>query len=657
MSEQAPFNVIFGDFSGGLNEYDPPISVPQDMVTLAENVEFFRSPCGERRAGGSVVTITGSGLENKTHMSFLGRYLPSADETAAELIAFAHTPDATPGVLARKTTAWSAITVADAIDVTSPRGFQLAGASFNRKFFLAYKSTVDRLHVWDGTTFRRVGLAAPTAAPTAVDTGGGSFTGTRYYRVREAVLSGSTVLRRSEPSSVLTKAPSGAGTGLVVTKPADMGENATHWELEASTDNANFYRIATTVVGTTTVTDSTAFTTGYNTAANFLSATSGDYTPPISPKFITADNDRLLFIGSWENAAYASRVSWSVVSGDTTGVGNDERVPIFTVNFLDLDSAEGGEFTGSSNAINGYVYVAKMDHLYRLTRRGQISRAYEAFAVSKTIGALPGSMVEGVDEDGNSCLYFLDRNVGPCRVDENGLRHAGTDVQTTWGTVNINATSVVTRVLFYPFKHQVKWWIAVDGGNTPTKQIVLQTNKMRQSELGLRRGWSTATGDASKALCATLFASNIEANAARNITLKPLIGLGGAAASIMLLDTGTTDAGVVYRGKLKTRAIAVADALNWFGVMAAAIVAKASTGVTLYLKALADFGLISLTKSNSLTAAGSETHVVKQYDSLSLSHLQTVQFQLGDDPADAATPAGDWEVNRLIIKARAEETA
>jgi hypothetical protein len=149
-------------------------------------------------------------------------------------------------------------------------------------------------------------------------------------------MSGSTVLRRSEPGATLTFAPSGTKTGAVITKPASIGESETHWEIEASTDNANFYRLAQTVVGTTTYTDTVALGTGYATSGT-LSADTGDYTRIPSGKFLVSDDDRLVIAGSWENADYASRIWWTPVYGDTTGVGNDERLEMDTDPFLDLD--------------------------------------------------------------------------------------------------------------------------------------------------------------------------------------------------------------------------------------------------------------------------------------------------------------------------------
>src|SRR4029434_3842198 len=79
----------------------------------------------------------------------------------------------------------------------------MVGVGMNGKFFLAYDSDVNRLHVWDGSTVRRVGLA-PAGTPTAPPTGGVGTTITRSYRQRNVVMTGAVVVRRSEPSGVST---------------------------------------------------------------------------------------------------------------------------------------------------------------------------------------------------------------------------------------------------------------------------------------------------------------------------------------------------------------------------------------------------------------------------------------------------------------------
>lgn len=648
---------VISDLTGGINQYDTPGEIPNDQCMEAENVEFFRSTIGERRAGSASVTV-GASLNTKTHTGILHRHLPTADQTIAELWAFSVTPNATPGILARKTTAWAAVSQFDTFGVAGIEGFSLAMASLHGKVFIAGKSPVDRLHVSTGTASvatRRAGVAMPAAAPTGANTGAGTFNGIRYYRVRFTVQSAGVTILRSEPSAVLTFTPSGGGTGVVVTKPATVSEGETHWELEASLNNADFYRIATTVVGTATATDSQAYGAGYAVIGT-LSETSGDYTVPISCKYLSVDEDRLLMGGSWEQPALGSRVSWTVVAG-AEGVGNDERVPIESNNFLDLDTYEGGELTGLSGPINGYIYAFKYGHTYRMLRTGVRTAAYDAFPLSKQIGAIPGSLVEGSDETGRPCLYFLDSKTGPWRIGQQGLQYCGLDIGTTWATVNLDATTVVARGLFYPQVRQVKWWVSVDAGNTPTLQLNLQTNHMQSDQQGVRRGWSIATGAVGEGLCACLFATNIEANTARVLRLKPLIGRGGTAASILMLDTGTVDIAAVYRGHVLTKPYILQSILDRFGVMTGAVLATAANGISVFLRVIKDFGTDENTVSTQLDPDKLEDFVIKPLDDMGLSDIRAMQIEFGDDMTNLTTPLGTWELHQIAYRPREEEKA
>jgi hypothetical protein len=608
---------------------------------------------GERRRGSTAVTVTGSDIEGNDRVTFLHRHLPTSDETAAQLWAFGVTGTASSD-LAYKDTSWHTVSVTDAFTLTGGSQYQMQAQSLHGKLFIAADTAVDRLHVWDGTSLRRVGLATPSAAPTAADTAvGGTFAGVRYYRIRYTVKSGSTTLRRSEPSDVRTFTPNGSFDGAVVTKPASISEDETHWELEASTDNANFYRIATTVVGTTTYTDQTVYATGYaNVSGAVLSADSGDYTVPHSPKFVTADQDRLLIGGSWEQAALASRVSWTPVFADD-GDGNDERIPIDTDNFLDLDSYEGGPLTGLSATVNGYVYAFKSSHVYKLVRTGDVNNAYTAIPLTKQRGAIFGSLVEGLDQQGRPCLYFLDPKIGPCRLGDGGLQSCGEDIRSTWETVNINATSVVCRSLYDPVARQIHFWVATGSSNVPDTRLVLQVNLSTQTEDGIRKGWSIWTGPSATALATCLFADNIDAGIARNVTLRPFIGLEGLGL-IQRTDTGYDDNGTAYTADIVTKPYtADGTTLNKFGVMAAGLVADANASASIAVKAIRDFGLETLSKTTSLAPSGSEVHVIKTLDSFNFSELSVLQLEF----TDTGVVTQRWELDSCSIKTRTEQTA
>lgn len=629
---------------GGLNNSDPAIGIPDDQCTVANNVEFNFSMLGERRKGTSAITL-GANIANKDRVTFGIRHLPTTDETAAQLWLLGMA-DAGPSLqLSYKDTSWHDVTITDTPSTSGFDPYRWNAVSVHGKLFFAYNSAVDRLHVWDGTSFRKVGLAAPSAAPTGANDGGvGTFTGLRYYRVRVVEVSGSLVLRRSEPSDELSFTPNGNDTGITVTKPTLPGEGETHWELEASIDGTNFYRIARTIVATTTATDTQDYNTGY--AQSFpLSEDIGDYSLPWSARYLTVDGDRLVFAGSHEDSSLGSTLGWSPVY-NADGVGNDERYELDTDPTLGLDGFEGGVCTGLSLASSGSFFFFKFNHIYKLVRTGQRERAYDVVPISKERGALHGSVVNGVDEFGRSCVYFLDPSVGPCRFGAGGLQWCSGDIRLTWEDINLDATKVVCSGIFDPQTRQVQWDVATGSSNIPVLGLTLQTDGMRSDEDGTHRGWATWDGNRTKALHKFLYADNIEANAARSRNLRPFNCLEGLGL-VHLCDTGVTDNNVAFTATIVSKPYVLKTIMTQFGVMAAMLMAKAVTGAVVLINVIRDFGAEESTpRQVTMTATASEgTQVFRKMDDLFMSEARTVQFQFEDDP----TNAGRWELNQLSL--------
>jgi len=633
---------------GGLNNSDPPLSIAPDQCVTATNVEFLRSMLGERRRGTSAVTLPAS-LSGKERISFLFRHVPGTDNTEAELWAFGFT-NGGASQFARKTSSWADISISDTVNISGFAPYQMCAASLHGKMFLALDTNVDRLHVWDGTTLRRTGLAEP-AAPTGANQGSGTLAGRRYYRVRYTVQSGGTTLRRSEPSDALTFDPNGTSSAVRITKPASISESETHWELEASIDNANFFVIATTVVGTTTVDDTVDYTLGYAYSGYELSEDVGDYSLQWSARYLVVDEDRLLWGGSWETSSQSSVVAWSPV-GQADGSGNDERWEADTDPFVNLDGLEGGPLTGLSTAISGEIWATKFNRIYKLVRSGIRSRAYDTICMSKARGALHGSLVPAVDQNGKPCLYALDPAIGPIRIGQGGIVQCGADIRTTWESIHLDATQVTCTGIFYPATRQVIWNIATGSSNIPTLALVLQTNQQRESEEGLRRGWSVFDGDRTRGLTMALFSTNIEANTVRNRTLVPFIGLEGLGL-LHMCDTGDTDNGTTYAAQIRTKPFTLRSLMQQFGVKSALLLAKAVTGAKVTVSVIRNFGLetTSIVEDVELDAEGNETQVMKLLDSLVGSELRVAQFDFSD-----TSPAGTrFELNGLSLVESAEQ--
>jgi hypothetical protein len=643
-------------FRGGMNDSDPPNQLDQDQCVIAENIELWRATLGGKRLGCTNIDLGAANAfadVNNTGVPFLFEHLPSQDLTASELWALTCNMTTQNYGLMRKTTAWTEVTVSDGIKVTSDYKYRLNAASIHGLMFLALKSNtnIDRLHVWDGTSMRYAGLATPVA-PTGANTAPvGTFTGTRYYRIRYTVQNGSgQTLRRSEASAALTFAPSGTNTGVTVTKPATISESETHWEIEASIDNANWYRLSTIVVGTTTYTDTFAY--GSYPANGTLSADAGDYTVPYSPEYLILDDDRLVMVGAHETSAYSARVSWSVVYGDVTGSGNLERIPIATTNFIDLDTFDKGPVTGVSEANNGVYYVFKQSAIYRFTRTGQRTKAYEAKRLTTKRGALKGSVVDGIDQAGNPCTYFWDAVIGPCRITSTGrIQQCSWDILTTVKTVNLNASRSI-HGQFFPDKQQVKWWVATSSANLPNVVVVAHTNLMVEVEQGVRKGFTKwSSGRQTTALCSCMFASNIDSNAARTLDRVPYIGCDNTVDRnfIQKCDTGTTDSGVAYQAYSRSRPIARGGLNTKFGVLAATLLARAVSGAVMSIKILADYGAdgtnVKQVNSISMTPTATEPQVERYLDDLGLSDMRSMQIEIGD----LSVNSGAWEANQLVL--------
>src|ERR1019366_1805596 len=181
-------DLVVATLRGGYNDTDPASALAQDQCTVANNVEFFASMLGERRNGCGPLDITGSDLDDEATIVHLSQWFPDNSVTNPEFIAIGATPTVSATVAKRTNGTWSQIVPGDALAVTVPDIFDITTQALNGKLFMPYHSSVDRMHIWDGTTLRRAGLTEP-AAPTVVDTAGaGTYASPRYFRVRYTIM-------------------------------------------------------------------------------------------------------------------------------------------------------------------------------------------------------------------------------------------------------------------------------------------------------------------------------------------------------------------------------------------------------------------------------------------------------------------------------------
>lgn len=615
----------------GRNGAAPPMDLPDDLAIEARDVEFYRASLARKRAGASLEAI---GAVFTSPIGALARHVPGQDQTAAELWAVGGT---TVGRMAGAST-FSSVTLKDA---ATGSAWDHRFATLNGKLFHAYDSAVDRLHVWDGTEHRRVGLAAP-AAPSAADTGAGAYAAVkRYYRVRYLIKSGSVIVARSEPSPSMSFTPSGTGAAVRVTKPAAISESETHWELEASADGNTFYLIATTAVGTTTYDDSADVTTY---ADHDASALVGSYEPPKSVRYLLAMQNYLLLAGAWETGNPRSRVYWIGPLGETNE-GDDERVVNTSdrKQYTDLAEGAGGDITGLGGPLMGNVVVFKESQIWKLVPTGDPTAAFRRFMVTDRVGAIRHeAIVTAVDEDGDPALYFLDRRKGPYRLGKRGLQWIGADIEDVWATFSPNAANVACWGLYYPDKSQVLFGVAT-GTDDPDEILVFDTRLGRMDQSGgFSGGWSRWMGGLiPRSRAAVLFADS--RGATMSLTLKPHYADSAAANTLYKGDTGTDDAGTAFQSYVETRAMPLAAGAK-AGCFDPLVVAEAGAA-TIEATVNADFGRIVATATASLAATGSETHVVRAFGGLALSDVRWISVRLGDAAAQAAA----WVLNTLIV--------
>lgn len=632
------------DARGGRNGRDWEFKLKPNQVAEAYNVDFSDTAFGRKRGGTIIPTLTNQLLTS--FISTLHRHVPGTDETVAELWA---TDDG--GVIQRLAggTAWTSPTFKDA---PTGLGWDFSGASLNGKFFFAFKSAQARLHCWDpnataGASVRRVGLAVMTA-PTVADTGGGAYPAVlRYYRTRAVTQSGGVTIQRSEATSSVSFTPSGGGTAARVTRGTLPSENETHWEVEASTDNAFFFLIATVLAATTTYDDNGTPSAYLNNPASPVVNT---YLLPISAKFLAADQSRLLMWGDYTTTNPQNRLYYTPVLG-ASDVSDDERVPL--ANYLTLDEKDTGFPTAICGPVNGSFLVFKFRQTWKVTATGNPTDPFSKIPLSKTVGALgPTACDIGEDEAGNPAIYFMSHR-GPYRYAQGGLQYLGRNVEDrilpsgSVSQINLKANRVVAWVRWYGLRRQVLTGFSIGSVDNPDAFLIYNLGDAQTPS-----GWSFYSGQASPSSgwggrCCVMFSDVI--GATMSLTLKPYIGSTVAGNFLKMADSGTTDAGtagqVAYQAYVKTRAVNPFWPQNSVTVQDVALAAKAGSA-TVSVSVVNGSGVETRTDSVSLAAVGSETRVLRRVGGdAQTAAASWVQFTVGD----AAAVDNSWSIDGLLV--------
>lgn len=620
----------------GRNGIDPPQDLPDDMAAEVLNLDFYDGSLGRKRSGAAAVTLNGFTAGNTVDHLF--RYLPSDDETAAELHAIEGGALTTGQRLAAGTT-WATYTLANAIQANPT---DVSMVNFAGKLYQAYNSSVNRIHVYPsaGGTHRVVGLATP-ATPANPTEAAGAVTDTRKYAVCWTRQENSVTVLRSNLSDTNATAATLSSEQATITRPALAGEGETHWELYAFSIVDNYslgYRIATTAVGTTTAADNNAT---LDPASMLPPPTDGANTPPPSAKYLLTDGTHLIGLGAWETAAGTSitpsprLVWWTPAIGTTDTDGDTERISNTTdiKSYLYVD--EG--LTGGGGPLMGSLYLFAFRKVWKLVPTGEAASAYQRITLRTDIGCIRHQTIcMGEDEEGRPALYWLS-HIGPFRAGGGGIQYLGRDLEDR--AMNLGATGVVGWSLYVPERHQVWFYVATGSSNNPNERWVFDCRLGRVTEISnvrtMRYGWSRHTGTATEARHGCMFANTLGASMSRD--LKPYVGRCGTGITdptIWKSDTGTQDGSSNYQGLITTKAYTILPGHYASMRSDAYLLAETSSGVTITLSTIRDFGAETVgTATALLTAAGSETRALLKFEGAAASEASYLHWTVGDASA------------------------
>jgi hypothetical protein len=372
-----------------------------------ENAQSLTDGVLEMRQGFLTEDLTGSGLTGPA--LWMGRFTTNAG--VEELWAAANNAG-TPALARRVSGTWAPVTFSDTASAANLLYMQ--GVGMNGKFFLAYDSNVNRLHVWDGTSVRRVGLAQASAV-TAATMGGAGLTFNRWYRKRVVVIESGVVTRRSEPSPTYVNVSITDDAGVTVTRGTVPGEGETHWEVEASVDSAGaptlWYRIATVIIATTTYDD-----TGSSISTADPTDELGLYIPPPSAKYLTTDGLSLFLAGAWESSGSAGQTTpkqnrvWFTPPLGAADIGDDERIPDTEIQHNWLDVGDAGPLTALGGPVYGETYVFKDHAIGKLTPTGNIESPYALSILTNAVGCVDQRLLSEGEVGGIPALIFANTN-------------------------------------------------------------------------------------------------------------------------------------------------------------------------------------------------------------------------------------------------------
>jgi len=374
----------------------------QSSVLEADNLGFLTDAFCAMRNAFTDEDLTSAGFTGE--IQWLGRHTTNAG--VEELWAAANN-SGTVACARRVSGVWSAVTLTDTPVAGSLT--EMHSVSFNGKLFLAYDNAENRLHVWDGTSVRRVGLIV-SGVGSAANTGAGAYAATaRRYRFSQRIKDGVNIVAESELSAAISFTPSGAGTAARVTGPTAV-DSATHWVLYGLISSAGdvydlYEELAETAIGAT-YDDSTAPASYSGDAPPELNSN----IPPPSAKSLATDSTRLIMAGAWETTSTTGQTApannrvWFSRPLAATDVGDDESVP----SGLWLNIGDAGPVTGLGTIYTD-VYAFKLGSVHKLVPTQDPDGPFSRVLISENFGAVGQRCItNGETEEGFGAIFFAD---------------------------------------------------------------------------------------------------------------------------------------------------------------------------------------------------------------------------------------------------------
>lgn len=479
----------------GAIETVSPWALPDGYAVSAVNVDLSPDVLMRVRGGTAEFNLT-SGPSDPVNNLFTDR--SSGSEA---LWAFSDWTGASPS--AHRYTAaggWASIALIDtpAANATALQP-HVSCCAHNGKVFLAYNSGSNRLHLYDGSAVRRVGLGVPAAATVANDAVAGTYPNTlRYYKVQYRIYSASSVLlASSELGPSVSFTPSGVNTAAVITKPTTI-DSATHWVVYGSVDDVTYYRVSGAIaVGTTTHSDSLT-PANYSAWGGGLAPEVGLFVPPPSAQFLCTNGERVFMAGAHETTASSGETTpgtrrvWFTRPLGATDAGDDEAITQTAESryYLDIDNEDGSPITGMVSAIDGTVYVGTSTSVWRLVDTGLSDAPVRAERVVAGVGPVAHHLMTVSDTVDGSMLYFGAAD-GPYRYSpSSGVQYLGADWVERNAAVGSTSKFYMSCCQWDPYTRRIYWLFAEDQATVYGKMRVLDPSLLSMVNGVMRGGWS-----------------------------------------------------------------------------------------------------------------------------------------------------------------------